>query len=59
MLVEGLPRSHLRPASPLSFHKSQTAPLQHSVTIQRQWDIESIWLGAKDLAAVRAPSDFL
>lgn len=28
------------------------------MTITRQWDVDSIWLGAKDLSAIRAPNQF-
>jgi hypothetical protein len=28
------------------------------VTVARQWDVDSIWLGAKSLSAIRAPSHF-
>ncbi|KAH6961819.1 hypothetical protein BKA56DRAFT_700117 [Ilyonectria sp. MPI-CAGE-AT-0026] len=45
-------------SQPLSFQKSQ-ASLPHSrISIARQWDIGSIWLGAKGLQAIRPPNDF-
>ncbi|KAH6985302.1 hypothetical protein EDB80DRAFT_511627, partial [Ilyonectria destructans] len=45
-------------SQPLSFQKSQ-ASLPHSrIPIARQWDIDSIWLGAKGLQAIRPPNDF-
>ncbi|RKK61793.1 hypothetical protein BFJ69_g17085 [Fusarium oxysporum] len=47
-----------RPAEPLSLHKTQASLPQGSVTVTRQWDIDSIWLGAKSLSAIRAPSQF-
>ncbi|KAL6402761.1 hypothetical protein AUP68_14097 [Ilyonectria robusta] len=47
-----------QPIEPLSFQKTQATLSQSSVTIMRQWDIDSIWLGARDLAAIRAPNDF-
>ncbi|KAH7109224.1 hypothetical protein EDB81DRAFT_930075, partial [Dactylonectria macrodidyma] len=47
-----------QPTRSLSFRKSQ-APLLHSrVSIARQWDIDSIWLGATGLQAIRPPNDF-
>ncbi|RKK76848.1 hypothetical protein BFJ71_g16855 [Fusarium oxysporum] len=30
----------------------------YAVTITRQWDVDSIWLGAKNLSAIRAPNQF-
>ncbi|KAH7142564.1 hypothetical protein B0J13DRAFT_585329 [Dactylonectria estremocensis] len=47
-----------QPVEPLSFRKTQAALPQPLVNLKRTWDIDSIWLGATDLAAIRAPSDF-
>ncbi|KAH7116469.1 hypothetical protein EDB81DRAFT_848428 [Dactylonectria macrodidyma] len=47
-----------QPAEPLSFRKTQAALPQPLVNLKRTWDIDSIWLGATDLAAIRPPSDF-
>ncbi|KAF9772899.1 hypothetical protein IL306_009366 [Fusarium sp. DS 682] len=47
-----------QPAEPLSFRKTQASLPQDSVTIGRQWDVDSIWFGAKSLSAIRAPSHF-
>jgi hypothetical protein len=46
-----------QPVEPLSFSKTQ-ASLTQPVVVHRQWDIDSIWLGATDLAAIRPPNDF-
>ncbi|KAH6957668.1 hypothetical protein BKA56DRAFT_648243 [Ilyonectria sp. MPI-CAGE-AT-0026] len=43
---------------PLSFHKTQATLPSTSVSISRQWDIDSIWLGANDLQAIRPPNEF-
>ncbi|KAH7112291.1 hypothetical protein B0J13DRAFT_631513 [Dactylonectria estremocensis] len=47
-----------QPAEPLSFAKTQAALPEAVVTITRKWDIDSIWLGAKDLGAIQDPSGF-
>lgn len=47
-----------QPAQPLSFVKTQDALPEAAVTITRKWDIDSIWLGAKDLGAIQDPSGF-
>ncbi|KAK2617036.1 hypothetical protein QQS21_000130 [Conoideocrella luteorostrata] len=43
-----------QPTEPLSLRKRQAA-LQRPITLTRLWDVDSIWLGATDLAAIRAP----
>ncbi|KAK7578286.1 hypothetical protein V3481_014141 [Fusarium oxysporum f. sp. vasinfectum] len=45
-----------RPTEPLSLHKTQASLSHRSVTVARQWDVDSIWFGAKSLSAIRAPS---
>ncbi|KAF5706285.1 hypothetical protein FMUND_11688 [Fusarium mundagurra] len=47
-----------RPAEPLSLHKTQASLHHGSVTVARQWDVDSIWFGAKSLSAIRAPNHF-
>ncbi|KAG7416581.1 ATP-dependent DNA helicase PIF1 [Fusarium oxysporum f. sp. raphani] len=47
-----------RPPEPLSFRKTQASLSSKSVTITRQWDVDSIWLGAKSLSAIRPPNRF-
>ncbi|KJZ69387.1 hypothetical protein HIM_11226 [Hirsutella minnesotensis 3608] len=47
-----------QPAEPLSFQKTQAGLSQRSMTLTRQWDVDSIWLGATDLAAIQAPNTF-
>ncbi|KAG7402408.1 hypothetical protein Forpe1208_v001976 [Fusarium oxysporum f. sp. rapae] len=47
-----------QPAEPLSFRKTQASLSQDAVTVARQWDVDSIWLGAKSLSAIRAPNQF-
>ncbi|KAH7115723.1 hypothetical protein EDB81DRAFT_611081, partial [Dactylonectria macrodidyma] len=47
-----------RPSEPLSFCKTQASLPDESITITRQWDIDSIWLGAKDLSAIQDPGGF-
>ena len=47
-----------QPPEPLSFRQTQKALPQRSVPVERQWDIDSVWIGATDLAAIRAPNDF-
>ncbi|KAJ3453179.1 hypothetical protein MRS44_018834 [Fusarium solani] len=47
-----------QPVEPLSFRKTQASLSPNSVTITRQWDIDSIWFGAKSLSAIRAPNQF-
>uniref|UniRef100_A0A0D2YIU5 Uncharacterized protein n=2 Tax=Fusarium oxysporum (strain Fo5176) TaxID=660025 RepID=A0A0D2YIU5_FUSOF len=47
-----------KPAESLSLHKTQASLSQDAVTITRQWDVDSIWLGAKNLCAIRAPNQF-
>ncbi|EXL39142.1 hypothetical protein FOCG_18236 [Fusarium oxysporum f. sp. radicis-lycopersici 26381] len=47
-----------KPAKLLSLRKSQASLSQDTMTIARQWDIDSIWLGAKNLSAIRAPNQF-
>ncbi|KAF4438786.1 hypothetical protein F53441_12718 [Fusarium austroafricanum] len=36
-----------QPSEPLSFRKTQASLTPESVTITRQWDVDSIWFGAK------------
>ncbi|KAJ4129437.1 hypothetical protein NW765_016310 [Fusarium oxysporum] len=48
-----------RPPEPLSFRKTQASLSSKSVTITRQWDVDSIWLGAKSLSAIRPPNRVL
>lgn len=43
---------------PLSFRKSQAALTPSNLSISRQWDIDSVWFGAKGLQAIRPPNDF-
>ncbi|KAL5585677.1 hypothetical protein FOVSG1_013369 [Fusarium oxysporum f. sp. vasinfectum] len=43
---------------PLSFEKAQSTLPTASVTVTRFWDIDSIWLGARSLEAIRPPNDF-
>ncbi|OBS16023.1 hypothetical protein FPOA_13225 [Fusarium poae] len=47
-----------RPQEPLSFRKTQASLSPKSVTITRQWDVDSIWFGAKSLSAIRSPNQF-
>ncbi|KAI5455765.1 hypothetical protein BGZ63DRAFT_418222 [Mariannaea sp. PMI_226] len=47
-----------QPAESLSFRKTQAAVPERSVTITRQWDIDSIWLGANNLSAIRSSGGF-
>ncbi|GKU16487.1 unnamed protein product, partial [Fusarium langsethiae] len=47
-----------KPPEPLSLSKTQASLPHDSVTVERQWDVDSIWLGAKSLSAIRAPSHF-
>lgn len=47
-----------QPPEPLSFRKTQASLLYNSVTIMRQWDVDSVWFGAKSLSAIRAPNQF-
>ncbi|EXK76443.1 hypothetical protein FOQG_18817 [Fusarium oxysporum f. sp. raphani 54005] len=47
-----------QPPEPLSLHKTQASLPHGSVTVARQWDVDSIWFGAKSLSAIRAPSHF-
>ncbi|KAH7113674.1 hypothetical protein B0J13DRAFT_574242 [Dactylonectria estremocensis] len=42
----------------LSFYKTQSNIPELSLPIKRQWDIDSISLGAKSLHAIRPPSHF-
>lgn len=46
------------PTEPLSFRKAQSTLSSASVTVTRFWDIDSIWLGAQSLQAIRPPNDF-
>ncbi|KPA35141.1 hypothetical protein FLAG1_12197, partial [Fusarium langsethiae] len=39
---------------PLSLYKTQASLPHGSVVVARQWDVDSIWLGAKSLSAIRA-----
>ncbi|OBS15073.1 hypothetical protein FPOA_14088 [Fusarium poae] len=45
-------------AEPLSLRKTQASLPHGSVVVARQWDVDSIWLGAKSLSAIRAPGHF-
>ncbi|KAI8401176.1 hypothetical protein FOFC_17194 [Fusarium oxysporum] len=47
-----------QPAEPLSFRKTQASLSQDAVTIARQWDVDSVWFGARSLSAIRAPNQF-
>ncbi|RSL77584.1 hypothetical protein CEP52_017704, partial [Fusarium oligoseptatum] len=47
-----------QPPEPLSFRKTQASLPHDSVTITRQWDVDSVWFGAKSLSAIRAPNQF-
>ncbi|KAH7109225.1 hypothetical protein EDB81DRAFT_920811 [Dactylonectria macrodidyma] len=47
-----------QPVEPLSFRKTQASLSQNSVTVARQWDVDSIWFGARSLSAIRAPNQF-
>ncbi|KAH7462787.1 hypothetical protein FOMA001_g18360 [Fusarium oxysporum f. sp. matthiolae] len=47
-----------QPSEPLSFRKTQASLTPESVTITRQWDVDSIWFGAKTLSAIRPPNQF-
>ncbi|EXU95550.1 hypothetical protein X797_011387 [Metarhizium robertsii] len=47
-----------QPGTPLSFRKSEGPLPQRQISISRQWDIDSVWLGAKGLQAIRPPNDF-
>lgn len=47
-----------KPPEPLSLRKTQASLPHDSVTVERQWDVDSIWLGAKSLSAIRAPGHF-
>ncbi|KAI8396515.1 hypothetical protein FOFC_21063 [Fusarium oxysporum] len=46
------------PVEPLSFKKSQSTLPVASVMVNRSWDIDSIWIGARNLQAIRPPNDF-
>ncbi|KAH6949415.1 hypothetical protein BKA56DRAFT_626373 [Ilyonectria sp. MPI-CAGE-AT-0026] len=46
------------PTQPLSFRKSQADLTPSNLSISRQWDIDSVWFGAKGLQAIRPPNDF-
>ncbi|KAH7464116.1 hypothetical protein FOMA001_g17989 [Fusarium oxysporum f. sp. matthiolae] len=50
-----------KPSHPLSFRKSQMQLLPENepeLVLCRQWDIDSIWLGATGLQAIRPPNNF-
>ncbi|KID83219.1 reverse transcriptase [Metarhizium guizhouense ARSEF 977] len=47
-----------QPAEPLSFSKTQDSLPESVITIERLWDIDSVWFGAKSLQAIRPPNDF-
>ncbi|KAF4470037.1 hypothetical protein FALBO_3059 [Fusarium albosuccineum] len=47
-----------RPPGRLSFRKTQASLSSKSVTITRQWDVDSVWFGAKDLSVIRPPNQF-
>ncbi|KAH7236688.1 hypothetical protein BKA59DRAFT_559814 [Fusarium tricinctum] len=50
-----------KPDQPLSFRKSQMQLLPENepeLVLCRQWDIDSIWLGATGLQAIRPPNNF-
>ncbi|KAH6983819.1 hypothetical protein EDB80DRAFT_875320 [Ilyonectria destructans] len=47
-----------QPTQPLSFRKSQAALTPSNLSISQQWDIDSVWFGAKGLQAIRPPNDF-
>ncbi|GJN86977.1 hypothetical protein PLIIFM63780_010559 [Purpureocillium lilacinum] len=46
-----------QPVEPVSLRRTQEA-LHRPITVERQYDIDSFWLGATDLAAIRAPNTF-
>ncbi|RKL04538.1 hypothetical protein BFJ70_g17197 [Fusarium oxysporum] len=49
------------PSQPLSFSKSSQAFChagQPALSLSRQWDIDSIWFGAKGLQAIQSPNSF-
>jgi hypothetical protein len=45
-----------QPTQPLSFRKSQAALTPSNLSISRQWDIDSVWFGAKGLQTIRPPN---
>ncbi|KAG5793859.1 hypothetical protein H9Q69_007095 [Fusarium xylarioides] len=47
-----------QPAEPLSLRKTQASLPHGSVTVARQWDVDSIWFGEESLSAIRAPGHF-
>ncbi|KAH6961865.1 hypothetical protein BKA56DRAFT_637340 [Ilyonectria sp. MPI-CAGE-AT-0026] len=47
-----------RPLEPLSFCKNQDALPESSISVERRWDIDSVWFGATSLHAIRPPNDF-
>jgi hypothetical protein len=50
-----------QPIQPLSLSKSSEAlthPGQPDLSLSRQWDIGSIWFGAKGLQVIQSPNDF-
>ncbi|KAF6515530.1 hypothetical protein HZS61_005436 [Fusarium oxysporum f. sp. conglutinans] len=42
-----------QPAEPLSFRKTQASLSQDAVTIARQWDVDSVWFGARSLSTIQ------
>ncbi|KAF4456422.1 hypothetical protein FALBO_15411, partial [Fusarium albosuccineum] len=50
-----------KPSEPLSFRKSQIDLFpanEPELVLSRQWDVDSIWLGATGLQAIRPPNNF-
>ncbi|KJZ70175.1 hypothetical protein HIM_10435 [Hirsutella minnesotensis 3608] len=47
-----------QPAESLSFRKSQACLPYSEAAVSRQWDVDSIWIGARSLGAIRPPNDF-
>ncbi|KAG8664668.1 uncharacterized protein FPOAC1_013448 [Fusarium poae] len=52
------PLSFRKTQASLSFRKTQASLSQDAVTIARQWDVDSVWFGARSLSAIRAPNQF-
>ncbi|KAK9434606.1 hypothetical protein VB005_09387 [Metarhizium brunneum] len=45
------------PNKPLSFRKTQLELLHTTLEISHRWDVDSIWIGAKTLGALKSPND--
>lgn len=48
-----------QPADCLSFSKTQDSLPRSVINIERLWDVDCVWFGAKSLQAIRPPNDFL